>query len=136
MKVKKIIVVILTVIFMVANANYSLSYANPDDKNYCITEEEYIRTISLLLYPYLTKEVQNRYGEYAHVNSYDMDIISITIEKANVSVDIVFSPFKGAHNAISTDKATFFISNKDVEIIKYITIKNWIELKDNLTNIY
>jgi hypothetical protein len=90
-----------------------------------LTEEKYIRTIRLLLYPYLENEVQRRYGEYAHVNSYDMDIDSISINNnGKIIVVITFRPFIGAHNTISTDIATFQIGHNEAEIIEYITINN------------
>lgn len=103
--------------------NLSFSYANATNNNN--TEEEYIRTIRLLLYPYLEKEVQDRYGKYAHVNSYDMDIDNISIgPDAKIIVEITFRPYIGAHNTISTDKATFQIEHNEAKIIEYITVDN------------
>ena len=50
MKVKKTIFLILTILSVACITNYSLCHATPNINN--ITEEEYIRTIRLLLYPY------------------------------------------------------------------------------------
>ncbi|MDF2543619.1 MAG: hypothetical protein K0S47_3337 [Herbinix sp.] len=119
------IILVLEIVFYLHNNYLSISsnkVTSIHSKH--ISEEEYIRTIRLLLFPSLEKEVQNRYGEYAHVNSYDMDIDSIVIEASDkIIVDIIFRPFIGAHNTISTDKATFQIDYNEVKIIKYDTIE-------------
>lgn len=123
MKVKKFIALLLISIINLSILNYSSIIASTNKFNNKITNEEYISTIRNLLYPYLSKEVKYRYGEYAQIDRFDMNINNISIlPDSKVNVEITIKPFLGAHNTISTDKATFLIGIEEVQIIKYITL--------------
>lgn len=122
MKIKKIlisIIILLCAVFVFSKNNPLTSLAKSSKGS--ISEEQYIRTLQLLLYPYINEEVHTRYGEYTYVDIYDINFKSIKIQSPiKITITVIIKPYTGAHNTISTDKVTLHVDDKNVKIINYI----------------
>lgn len=85
-----------------------------------ITNEQYVDTLRLLLYPYIIEEVQNIYDKYTHVDIYNIRFESIEIQTpANIFITVIIMPYTGPHNTVSIDKITLHVNSEGVTITNY-----------------
>jgi hypothetical protein len=107
--------------FFLSSTNQLTSEAKTNSTT--ILKEQYIRTLQLIFHPYIQEEVHNRYGDYANVDIFDINIESITIHSPiDITVVVIIKPYTGPHNTISTDKITLHVDSTNIKINNYITV--------------
>lgn len=124
MKTKKIITAMIFIITVVSFSNISSlsSFAKSNNITY---EEDFKRTIQLMLYSYINDEVQEQYGENVHTAIYDINLETVTIKSPiDIVVETIIHPYTGPHNTISTDKVTLRIGIDTVKIINYVVLSS------------
>lgn len=91
-------------------------------------KSDMITALRYLLFPELSKIVEEQHGEYARVDYWDVDLLSIKKitegeHMGSLEVVVDFTPFIGPHNAISKDRAILLISLEGIELFEYKIIE-------------
>lgn len=96
--------------------------------NSSVEKSDMITALRYLLFPELSKIVEEQHGEHASVDYWDIDILSIRKLRegehiGSLEVVVEFIPFIGPHNAISKDRAILLISLDGIELLEYKIIE-------------
>lgn len=98
--------------------------------NSTVGKSDMITALRYLLIPALSKSVKVEHGQYARIDYWDVNILSI--EKltegenmGSLEIEAEFTPFIGPHNSISRDRAKLLINFEGIEIIEYKIIETY-----------
>lgn len=138
---KKLLLSVLSFVMLTASASFSftLAYAPisahtsartfaPAALGAVDVEDQFLETyftaIQRLIFPMLQHEVQLKYGDLAHLDIWDTEILSFDqMAGGEYILKVRIKPFTGPHNTIAVVDVSIHCSPKEVRINKFDIIK-------------